>query len=138
MLLRGLSEGQDSLGGWEDRLPRSRMGTGGKAKTHFFRGELFFSEAAERKRPPCRAAWTLNVRLKELPDSPRHGQLPGSLVAAAVLCFYRRDAICAVLDKGFMARRTKRTTAAAVPTVGAFEQPKSVRVSFHALLLIRP
>lgn len=50
MLLRGLSEGQDSLGGWEDRLPQSRMGTGGKAKTHFFRGELFFSEAAEFER----------------------------------------------------------------------------------------
>lgn len=79
----------------------------------------------------------MKVRLKELPDSPKHGQLPG-FVAAVVLCFYRRDAICAVLDKGFMARRTKRTTEAAVPTVGAFEQPKSVKVSFHALLLIRP
>lgn len=83
------------------------MGTGGKAKTRIFSRELFFSEAGERKRPPRGEAWALKARLKELPDSLRQGKLPGSLVAAAVLCFYGRDVICAVLDKDFMARRTK-------------------------------
>lgn len=86
------------------------MGTGGKAKTRVFR-ELFFSEAGERKRPPCGEAWAWKAGLKELPDSLRQGKLPGSLVAAAVLCFfYGRDVICAVLVKDFMARRTKRTS----------------------------
>lgn len=64
---------------------------------------MFFHEAAKRKRPSCWEAWTLKARLKELQDSPRQGKLLGSHVTAAVVCFYRRDVICATLDRHFMA-----------------------------------